>query len=361
MQANLDILKDFFTVIKGLDDSLRAFFITGVSQIPKASIFSGLNNPNNISLDPKAATLLGYTKEEVMSYFSPYIERLARLNDQEPKETEESIRTWYNGYRFSKEEVKVYNPFSLHYLFEKNEFDNYWFDSATPSFLLHLLKKNNFILTDVENSRASKKSLQSIVLENPQLVPLLFQTGYLTISSYIKETNSYTLTYPNHEVQQSYILSLITSLTDKTEEELDTQKDTMRQALESNDIPAFCSSLSSIFAHVPYQIEDTTEASYHRALCFIMKLVGFPIDCEVLTNKGRIDMVIFTGKFTYVFELKVNAKPEAALKQIEEMGYYERYLGGKETVVLVGLSFNKLKGVPTITCASKTLSKVCPL
>ena len=141
MQANLKILKNFFAAIKGLDSSLRALFITGVSPIPTASIFSGLNNHNNISLDPEAATLLGYTKEEVMNYFSPYIERLAHLHDQEPKETEESIRMWYNGYRFSKEEVKVYNPFSLHYLFEKNEFDNYWFDSATPSFLLYLLKK----------------------------------------------------------------------------------------------------------------------------------------------------------------------------------------------------------------------------
>ena len=163
----------------------------------------------NISLDPIAATLLGYTKEEVITYFTPYIEKLANLNNKSPKEIEEAIRVWYNGYRFSEKDVKVYNPFSLHYLFTKNKFNNYWFNSGTPTFLLEIFKKNHSILESIDNATSSYNSLQSITLEDPQLVPLLFQTGYLTIASYDQEENYYTLAYPNQEVQQSYTLSLI--------------------------------------------------------------------------------------------------------------------------------------------------------
>nr|MBA2307477.1 AAA family ATPase [Candidatus Dependentiae bacterium] len=134
LKGNLKIISNFFTAIKGLDKHLRALFITGVSQIPKASIFSGLNNPNNISLDPMAATLLGYTKEELVTYFSEHITQLALLEQKPQEDLLKAIQQWYNGYQFSEKDSKVYNPFSVHYLFTKKKFDNYWFDSATPKF-----------------------------------------------------------------------------------------------------------------------------------------------------------------------------------------------------------------------------------
>ena len=358
LKGNLEVLKSFFTLMKGFSKFFRAIFITGVSQIPKASIFTGLSNLTNISLEPIAAKLLGYTKEEVENYFSQHIAKLAEQENMSYNEVIDKIQQWYNGYRFSEKDIKVYNPFSLHSLFRNNKFNNYWFQSATPSFLLKILKKNeHIILEDIGESRASSSALQSIALEDPQLVPLLFQTGYLTITGYDYDggRNYYTLNYPNHEVRESYSKSLLEALTKKSEEELDTQKDSMRKALLTNNMEDFCRALISIFASLPYPIENKTEAAYHQSLCFIMRFVGFSFECEVTTNKGKIDMVIHTPQYLYVVELKINASANRALNQIERKGYYELYLSHNKTIVLLGIAFNKKDNHPTITYATKIL------
>ena len=359
IKSNLEILSTFFTAIKGLDEHLRAIFITGVSQIPKASIFSGLNNLNNISLDPTVATLLGYTKEEINTYFSSFVNELAHLRGVTQEELENKIQQWYNGYRFSKKEERVYNPFSLHYLFTKQEFDNYWFNSGTPSFLIQLLKKNNYILEDVEHVSVFSSDLSTLTIGNPQLISLLFQTGYLTISSYDAKTERYTLTYPNHEVRESYSISLIAAITDKDTSAVKTAAQLMTQALNNNEIKTFCSLLGSLFAYIPYQIDKRQEAHYHSMMHLFILSLGFDSQAEVSTNKGRIDLVVQMEKFIYIFEVKVDTTAEKALEQIEDRMYYEQFLSDekKRTIVLVGLAFNKYDAEAIVSCACKTIDK----
>ena len=358
MQENLKILKGFFTAVKAVDHSLRAIFITGVSQIPKASIFTGLSDLNNISLDPLGATLLGYTKEEVESYFSNSIMTLAGQQKISYNAMLNKIQLWYNGYRFSKKDVTVYNPFSLHCLFTKQEFDNYWFQSATPSFLFELLKKNDYIVKDVEESKLSSGSLTSISLENPRLSSLLFQTGYLTISSYDEETRLYTVKSPNLEVGQSYGVSLLSAITQQTSEDLQTSGYSMRAALKRCDLEEVCSLLQVVFASIPYYIDNKQqEAHYHALVSVFMMSAGLKPECEVATNRGRADLVLCTQEYVYIFEIKVKASAESALQQIEEMKYYERFKEdkNKRTIVLVGLAFNKRKGESSLSCASRVL------
>lgn len=357
LEENRRILSDFFTVIKSLESDLRALFITGVSQIAKTSIFSGMNIPNNISLDPIAANLLGYTKEEIQSYFSKQIIELAQSEGLSVDEILEKIQRWYNGYRFSEAEVKVYNPFSLHYLFTKKKFANYWFRSGTPTFLLNLLKKNKYILETSEERPVSEENLSSLTIESPRLASLLFQTGYLTIDSYDRTTDSYTLTYPNHEVRESYSILLLSAITGKEDVELKNTSSAVKQALEQQDTATLCSLLGSIFAHIPYQIDKREEAHYHALVHQFFVMLEVDVISEMQTNKGRIDLVAFTDKYIYLFELKVNATPENALAQIEKRTYYERFLtdSKKRTIVLVGLAFNKKDNETTVSCVSKTI------
>ncbi|MBA2307536.1 PD-(D/E)XK nuclease domain-containing protein, partial [Candidatus Dependentiae bacterium] len=227
--------------------------------------------------------------------------------------------------------------------------------------LLHLLKKNNYILQDVEHTPILASSLSSLTIEDPQLATLLFQTGYLTISSYNKETNRYTLAYPNNEVRQSYSLSLMAAVTHKSETELYNLVEPFRTALLENTMDELVSLLRIIFAHIPYQIGENNEKFYHRMIQGFVTLLGFESESEVSTNRGRIDFVVYTKKFTYIFEFKVNASPDTAFKQIEERAYYERFLSSntmkqKNTLVLVGLAFSKRNGEPTISCVCKIVS-----
>ncbi|MBA3752448.1 AAA family ATPase, partial [Candidatus Dependentiae bacterium] len=213
-KANLEILNDFFAALKGHSAHFRAMFVTGVSPIPNTSAYSGMNIFNNISLQPQATTLLGYTKEELLAYFSEHIAQLVAIEQTPEEELLEKIQLWYNGYRFSEEDKKVYNPFSLHYLFEDKKFANYWFSVATPKFLRHFLKTHTYDLQALDGGAFTADSLTTLSLDalKPRLDHLLFQSGYLTISSYIKETNSYRLDYPNHEIKESYAILLMATL-----------------------------------------------------------------------------------------------------------------------------------------------------
>ena len=183
-EANREVLKNFFSVIKSLDKYLRAVYITGVTKFSKTSIFSGLNNLNDLTTDPRAATLLGYTQKEINAYFAPYIKKQAAYEDLDENEIKQEIKNWYNGYRFSREDIRVYNPFSMLYYFEKKELDNYWFASGTPGFLIDLLKNQYEDLENLEEAQLTSASLGTFDIESLPLITILFQTGYLTINTY---------------------------------------------------------------------------------------------------------------------------------------------------------------------------------
>ena len=336
-----DVLAGFYTTIKGLDARLHFTLFTGVSKFSKTSVFSGSNNLTDISLDPRYATLCGYTEEEIKRDLAPYIEAFARNKNRTEADILEEMRHWYNGYRFSYDAVaKVYNPYSvLHYLYMQR-CDNYWFATGTPRFLIDLIKKNVYNFTTIDHSLADSTMLGTFEVEQLPLVTLLYQTGYLTIEEYDEATHLYKLTYPNEEVRRSLNDHLITNTLSLQNAEVRIASEHMKTALSKEDIEGFCTTLQSLFAHIPHQIHIAKEAYYHSLLQMICMILGFDVTSEVSTSNGRIDMLIETKKACYLFELKLEATAEKAIAQIKERRYYEKYLASGKRVFIVGLAFS---------------------
>jgi hypothetical protein len=354
-EANRDILKSFYEGIKSLDAYLHAVFITGVSKFSKTSIFSGINNLIDISLTPTGATLLGYTPEEIDTYFDPYMRTFAEQNQITKATIKQEMQDWYNGYRFSEKESKVYNPFSvLNYLKEQKK-ANYWAESGTPAFLISPLQKQFESLEDIQTIELGAESLGTFEIDNIPLIALLFQAGYLTIADYDARTNKFKLGYPNAEVEESLKRYLVAALTRTNTLTVERSTSLLINALETNDIPAFCRALQTLFAHIPYHLHMEEERYYHSLFQFLGALLDIPMFSQTPTDKGRIDLVIEVKKYLYILELKFHASAAAALEQIEDRKYYERYLNKGKKIILVGISFGHAKKRLTLEYATRSL------
>jgi hypothetical protein len=348
-------IASMYDVIKSMDAHIRAIFVTGVTKFAKTSIFSGMNNLNDISFSDQSAQLLGYTQEELVHYFSDYIDAVAQKEQRSRADVLETMKTWYNGYRFSKIPIKVYNPFSTMYYLSKQELVNYWFKSGTPTFLIHLIKKQYVDLEKIPTAELKSTNLDTFELDNIPLVPLLFQTGYLTIDDYNPQNNKITLNYPNYEVEESFTKHIIVSLAHTTMVVVDTTTDTLLKALATHNLETFCSTLQTLFARIPYTLRINRESYYHSIFQFLVNLLILETQSEIITNVGRIDTVVPVDKYIYIFELKINKKPEEGLEQILNKKYYEAYAMHNKSIVLVGLAFNTIDENFTITYISKDL------
>lgn len=353
--AQQELLRSFYDTLKGMDEYMRAIFITGVSKFSKTSIFSGINNLNDISLEGEASTLLGYTQAEIIHYFQDYVDEIAHKAKEPAEKILEDMRVWYNGYRFSDLDIKVYNPFSILYYLHRKKLINYWFESGTPFFLVHLFKKEFPALDNIQMDSLSRDSLGTFNIENIPLITLLFQTGYLTIVDYDEKTDKFKLDYPNFEVKESLNKYLLTTLTSSHPPALEKTVSRMTRALQAGDIDEFCRLLQILFAHIPYSLHIERESYFHSLFQFLAVLIDLDSNAEVLTDKGRIDMVIKINPYVYVFELKYNADPGKALEQIEKMKYYERYQLHGDKLVLVGLAFNYVDGKLHVGWVSRPL------
>lgn len=336
-------LKNFFSAIKSLDAYLRAIYITGVTKFSKTSIFSGLNNLNDLTTDPRAATLLGYTQSELNEYFKTPIEKLAKSLSLKTDEIKSKLKEYYNGYRFSDNEMRVYNPFSILYCLQKQKLENYWFGSGTPGFLIELLKNQYEDLENLEEAQLTSTSLGTFDIESLPLITVLFQTGYLTINTYDPAKNKYTLTYPNEEVRESFKKYLLAAYSHERIPTIEKSLSELGQALEKQNVNSFCTILQGLLAQIPYQLHIEQERYYHSLLQLICGLLDIDAQSEISTDKGRIDLTIETKKYVYIFEVKLNASADKALHQIEERRYYERYLSKKKKISLIGLSFSRKK------------------
>lgn len=340
-KENRLLLRQFFSAIKGLDRYLHAIFLTGVSKFSKTSIFSGFNNLNDITMDPIASTLLGYTKEEIMHCFPENIARMAEEKGRSSQEMIDEMTVWYNGYRFSKREQCVYNPFSVLYLLQKKEFENYWFTSGTPSFLMHLLKNQYHEMIDISHIAMPADNLGSFEVENIPLIPVLYQTGYLTIKDYDAKSNLYTLDLPNKEVRESFNKYLLATFAGTDAVTIKSVIPRLATALAQGDIPFFMSLLQVLFAHIPYQLHIPQERYYHSLFQLLATTLSHESQSEVSTDKGRIDLVIKEKSTVYLFEIKLDETPKKALKQILDNRHYERYLIEKKAIVLIGVAFKR--------------------
>jgi Predicted AAA-ATPase/PD-(D/E)XK nuclease superfamily len=357
-----DILSSFFAALKGLDSEgyIRAIFITGVTKFSKASIFSGMNTLNDISLDIGASSLLGYTQDEIKHSFSESMEFFSQQKNISVSSIINEMTLWYNGYKFSEspEAEKVYNPFSILYYLQKQQLENYWFETGTPTFLIKLLKSRQdlFLHDALDNIVVSRKSLGAFDLESKlPLHTLLFQTGYLTIKSYDPKLKAYTLGCPNEEVRLSLSTYLIAIAANRDEEGIDSIKFSILTALNNNDLKTFCFELQNLFASIPYDKYIKNEAYFHSLFHLLTTLLGLNVQSEIHTSVGRIDLVLKTKQRIFIFEFKFNGSGEEAIQQIQNQRYYEKFLSERKPITIAGISFNFYNKKLTLDLASKTI------
>ena len=333
-----EFLRGFYSVIKGSDEYIRFAFLTGVTRFSKASIFSGLNMLTDITLDERYGNVCGYTQKDLEESFKEY---LNKINGDLEK-----IKEWYNGYYFLKD--KLYNPFDILQFFDKNGlFDNYWFETGTPTFLIKLIKERNYFLPALSNLKVDKKLLSSFDIENLDLEVILFQSGYLTIDSveYTPfDTIEYRLKIPNREVKQSFTDFIIDKL---LEDKAKTPKKvSLYKSLADANMKEFEQTLISLFASIPYNnfVKNNIseyEGFYASVLYAYLQSLGFDIEGEDVTNQGRIDLAVKLPDVIYLFEFKVI--DEEPLRQMKEKGYYQKYLSSGRDIYLVGIVFDREK------------------
>jgi len=350
-----DKIQQFFGIIKATASQVKFAFITGVSSFAKAGLFSGINDLQIITLDKNFAAICGYTDSEVDIYLKEYIATWADAINMSYNNLRDKIQSWYNGYSFGHNVRKVYNPFSLMKAIRTQEFENFWFQSGTPTFLVEMLKKE-YKTFDPEYMTATKDFLSLFDVDTIPPLSLMFQAGYVTITGYDDITQEYILSYPNREVTvsfQKYLLAVFTHTNPTTIQQLMLQ---LLNALNNQDIERAITVMQNIFAHIPYQLHINQERFYHSLLIMICLGAGIQFHAEYSTSHGRIDLIMELSNIIYITEIKFNSTAQDALSQIENRRYYERFSTTKKHIILLGLSFNREPHNFSIDYATKPLS-----
>ncbi len=343
------ILKGFFAVLKSSDPYLRFVFVTGVSRFSKISLFSDMNHLNDISLDRAFSTICGITEKELHDNFRPEIEALAEAKHLSYEATLARLKQHYDGYLFIEDGEHVYNPFSLLNAFSKRDFRDYWFQSGTPTFLVNYLKKAHYYLPDLENNvEIDMSSLSDYRADASSPIPILFQAGYLTIKDYDPELDLYRLGYPNNEVKYGFIKNLLPSYTSLFIDDCRPLVARFYKDVRAGKVDAFMEAISNFLEGIPYSAESKEdvkwrEQNYQIAVALLFQLMGFYIQTEVHSAKGRADCVVYAQNIIYVFEFKLwsSGTAEEALAQIQEQKYYKPLLLQGKRLVLIGTSFDE--------------------
>lgn len=334
-------LKSLYTVLKDNDSHIRFLFLTGVSKFSKVSVFSGLNNLNDISFSDKYASICGYTQEELEAYFEPYFEG---VKSEIPKgyDTLEIIRKWYNGYRFTESEIRVYNPFSVLQLFWHKKIKDYWFQTGTPTFLIDLIKeKGAYNFYKLPEEELSESDFNAYEVDTLEVLPLLFQTGYLTIKDAYKSMVNwvYKLGFPNQEVRYSFNESLLKSLSSEGTG-FSNYGRKIAKAINDKDYQALFDLLKSYLANFPYNVQVSAERYYQSIMYAVFLMIYDNVSLEEPCSVGRSDMVIELKDKVYVMEFKLNQNADRAMEQIKEKKYYEKHQASSKEIILIGMNFN---------------------
>lgn len=334
-------LKAFYGCLKSMDGYIKLGFLTGVTNFSHVSVFSDLNQLNDISMDYDYATLCGITHDELTSNFTPEIAETAKANGLSAEETVKEMTAQYDGYHFHPKAEGMFNPFSVLNCFFKKEFGNYWFQTGTPTFLVKLLQESDYDLRRlIEGVETSVSAFKEYRADKHNPIPLIYQSGYLTIKNYDKEFKLYELGFPNDEVRYGFLNFLLPFYTPITTDEQGFYIGKFIQELRHGDTDSFMQRLEAFFADFPYELNDKTERHYQVILYLVFKLMGQFTQAEVRSAKGRADAVVQTSDYIYLFEFKLNGTAEEALKQIDEKGYAQPFLADSRKVVKVGVEFS---------------------
>jgi len=338
------ILKAFYGVLKSSGDYLRFLFITGVTKFAQVSVFSDLNHLVDISLKHDFATLCGITKGEILQFFMPELKVLSQKQELAFEEAIERLKQQYDGYHFSSASEGMFNPFSLLNALKFSDLDNYWFQTGTPTYLVEILKESDFDIKGIMDGivlEASDFSEYRAEADNP--IPMIYQSGYLTIKGYKKERNLYTLGLPNDEVRYGFLKFLLPYYSDVKSNKTAFHINNFIDELEAGQTEAFMQRLKVFFAKMPYELSNENEKHYQAIFYVVFTLMGQYIDAEVRGADGRADAIVKTKDHIYVFEFKLNGTAEDAIKQIDEKDYLLPYTLDSRKLVKVGAEFCKEK------------------
>lgn len=338
-KAQREVLKSLYSGIKGADQYLRFVLLTGVSKFAQTSIFSGINNLTDISMDARYATMLGYTHKEIEIYLHAHLGRLAEKQKISYEEAIKQLTDYYDGYQFVENAERVFNPYSVLLCCDKEQYKNYWFASGTPTFLITVLQKNDYDLQDVTNPTLNESNLGSFEPDNIPLSSLLFQTGYLTIKAYDPKNSNYTLGIPNREVNAGLTTNLVDAFTQLPANKSIQYARKLIHAFANENMIELQEKLQEFFNRMPYTVHIKTEQQLQFVLYAIFALIGVAVDPEVTTSIGRADLVVSLPQLVYIIELKFNKSTQEALTQIQDKRYYEKYENTGKKITLLGINF----------------------
>ena len=343
------ILKGLYSVFKLADKHLQFVLLTGVTKFSQVSVFSGFNQPNDISYDSRFDTLCGISKDELLSVFKEQIRELGEKNGMTEDETIEKLKRKYDGYHFSDGMIDVFNPFSLLNCFQKRKFMDYWFSTGTPTYLMRLLANNHENINELAGKEYPAAEFVDYKATKQRPLPMIYQSGYFTIKGYDPTFDVYRLDFPNEEVRNGMI-ALLASDYFSDENYSNSWLVDVTRTLRSGDIEKFKLQLTGFLANISYRFqrkEDTRECERHFQYTFylILQLLGkYNTYVEKETSQGRIDCVLECPDYVYIFEFKLNSTAEVALKQIDEKGYAQPYAADKRKIYKVGISFSSETG-----------------
>lgn len=346
-EKNRDTLKAFYSTFKGADKYLQFVMLTGVTKFSQVSVFCGFNQPDDISMDQRYEALCGITKEEMEHYFHEPMGELAEKEECTYDEMKDRLRAQYDGYHFSENMLDIYNPFSILNAFNKLQIRDYWFASGTPTYLVRLLQHSNEQINELVGNYYDASLFADYKADVERPLPMIYQSGYLTIKDYDKYTYSYLLDFPNDEVRRGF-LSLLASDYFKTQGiSVSSWLINAVHMLNADKTDAFRDSLTAFLSSIPYDSHhstknpELTEKHFQYTFYLILRLIGvYCLRIEQTQSQGRVDCILETPLYIYIFEFKLDGSADEALRQIEEKGYAKPYLGDKRKIVRIGVVFS---------------------
>lgn len=338
-EKHRSLLKSFYSVLKTQDRYIRFAFITGVTKFGKVSVFSDLNNLMDISMDQRYISICGMTQNELLYNFREGIEQLGEAYGDTEEETLNKLKIRYDGYHFEEDTVGIYNPFSVLNTLAKLRYKDYWFETGTPTFLVDLLKMHNYRLPDITREKVSGDVINSIDSMSTNPIPVIYQSGYLTIKGYDERFKKYRLGFPNKEVEEgflNFLLPLYTSAGNNSP----FMVDEFVQDVESGNPERFMQRMKAFFADTSYQVVGDAELYFQNAMYLVFKIMGFYTQVERPTSDGRIDAIIQTPDYIYIIECKLDRTAEEALRQINDSDYSAPFAMDKRRIYKIGVNFS---------------------
>jgi hypothetical protein len=349
LNDNRELLRGFFSIFKATDDHLRFVMLTGITKFSQVSMFSGFNQPDDITLDRQYDTLLGITEQELHTVFADPIREMAEEMGCTGDEVKTMLKEQYDGYHFSKRMVDVYNPFSIINAFAKHDIKDYWFASGTPSYMVRLMSKSQEEVMTFTGQYFPEQMFTDYKADTEMPLPMFFQSGYLTIKGVNRRGNTYLLDFPNNEVKQG-IITLLANNYLQSKEMIPTWVNQIVDGLENGDTDLVRRLFTSFLAETPYSMrpkkdEKDRELYFHYTFYLLLRLIScYTVYTEKQLSEGRADCIVETPHNVYIFEFKLDGTAAEALQQIYERGYAKAYEADARPIHLIGASFSSKTG-----------------